>query len=283
MFIVVESGSTKADWMVIEDAQETVHSTKGFNPLYHSEQDILTELRNHRTLESIRLQVKDLYFYGAGCATPERNKIVYEGLKSFFVNAEIHVDSDLNASAFACYNNRPEIACILGTGSNSCLYDGKQVTQKMPSLGYILGDEASGSYFGKRLLADFLYGKLPEPMHRELEQQGLSKTNIIDRVYRQPNANVFIASLMPVLVRNKNLPYAQQLIRNGFQEFIDLHVKCYPNYSRYEVNFVGSLADLLQEELRDVCAQNAIEIGGVIRRPLEQLVRYHRELRGENA
>lgn len=280
MFIVVESGSTKADWMVINGAQEIVHSTKGFNPYFHTKQDILLELNAKIELDLIKEDVKEIFFYGAGCSTPELNEIIESGLKAFFVNAIIHVDHDLNACAYACYDDKPEIACILGTGSNSCYYDGEKAIEVVPALGYILGDEASGNYFGKKILADFLYGRLPDPMSRELEVAGINKSVIIEHIYKKPNANVYIASFMPTLIRHKDLEYSQKIIRDGFQNFIGTHVKCYANYQKCEVNFVGSLADLLQQELREVCSENDISIGCIIRRPLDRLVKYHKGLIG---
>lgn len=281
MFIVVESGSTKADWMVIDGAKETAYSTKGFNPYFHSERDILIELNEQIQLGLIKEDVEEVFFYGAGCSSHELNKIIEDGLSAFFVNAEIHVDHDLNACAYACYDEKPEIACILGTGSNSCYFDGVTAQEVLPALGYILGDEGSGNYFGKRLLADFLYGRLPQEMHKEMESDGTNKPTIIENIYKKPDANVYIASFMPVLIKHKDLDYSQKIIRDGFQVFIDTHVKCYSNYLECDVNFVGSLADLLQQELRGVCTENGISVGCIIRRPLDKLVRYHKSLQGD--
>ena len=280
MFIVVESGSTKADWMVIREKNETAYSTKGFNPYFHSKEDILIELSDHLELGLIKDDVTEIYFYGAGCSSPELNKIIERGLKAFFVNAEVSVGHDLEACAFSCYSGRNLISCIIGTGSNSCFYDGNEVSEAVPALGHILGDEASGSYFGKKLLADYLYKRLPSKIHEELKSKGLTKDVIIDNIYRKPDANVYIASFMPVLIRNKDLEYSQNIIREGFQVFIDTHVKCYSNYTDCEVSFVGSVADLLQNELRAVCTDNGITVGKIIRRPLVNLVAYHKNLNG---
>lgn len=278
MLIVVESGSTKADWMILHNGSETISNTKGFNPYFHSKSDILEALEANNVLCSVKDDVQQLHFYGAGCSSPELNAVIESGLAAFFRNARITVDHDLNASAFACYNGEPEIACILGTGSNSCFFDGVNVREEVPALGHLLGDEGSGNYFGKRLLADYLYKKLPQPMHDELAAMGLTKASIVERVYQMPDANVFIASLMPVLVNNKNLPYSQALIRKGFQEFIDVHVKCFPEHTQCEVNFVGSISDLLQDELKSVCQENGIRLGRIVRRPLQNLVNYHLKL-----
>ena len=278
MLVVVESGSTKADWMILRNGNETITNTQGFNPYFHSKTDILKALAANDVLNSIKDEVRQLYFYGAGCSSEELNQVIKGGLGAFFTNAEIGVDHDLNASAFACYNGEPEIACILGTGSNSCFFDGQNMREEVPALGHLLGDEGSGNYFGKRMLADFLYKKLPQPMHDAFADMGLTKASIVERVYQKPGANVFIASLMPVLINNKDLPYSQNLIRKGFQEFIDVHVKCFEEYKTCEVNFVGSISDLLQEELRAVCKDNGIRLGRIIRRPLQNLVNYHIKL-----
>lgn len=278
MLIVVESGSTKADWMVLRNGKETITNTQGFNPYFHSKTDILEALGANDVLNSIKDEVEQVFFYGAGCSSPELNQVIEGGLAPFFSNASISVDHDLNASAFACYNGEPEIACILGTGSNSCFFDGENVREEVPALGHLLGDEGSGNYFGKRLLADFLYNKLPQPMHDTFVDMGLTKASIVERVYQKPGANVFIASLMPVLIDNKDLPYSQNLIRKGFQEFIDIHVKCFEEHETCEVNFVGSISDLLQDELRAVCKDNNIRLGRIIRRPLQSLVSYHIKL-----
>jgi glucosamine kinase len=276
MFLVIESGSTKADWMLIEDGVETSYSTKGFNPYFHSQEDILIELNNHLDLGLIKDKVTDVFFYGAGCSSEKLNAIVENAFSLFFKNAKIYVDHDLAAAAFSCYLGKPQITCILGTGSNSCHFDGKVVSEVVPALSYILGDEGSGCHFGKAMLADFLYHRLPDAMNKELIAMGVDKTSINEHVYMKPNANVYIASFMPVLVRNKDLEYSQDLIRKNFQEFIDVHVKCFADFQNVDVNFIGSVACLLQDELRAVCQANGIKVGMIIRRPLDNLVSYHK-------
>ena len=201
MFIVVESGSTKADWMVIANENEQVFNTIGFNPYFHNEQDILKELNKSNDLHSIKEQVEELFFYGAGCSSPELNKIIENGLSAFFTNAVVHVNHDLDACAYACYSGSPAIACILGTGSNSC-------------------------YF--------------------------------------------------VLIKHKDLDYCQRMINEGLQVFIDTHIKCYPNYLDCDVSFVGSLAYLLRDELKAACEKNNVSLKLIIRRPLEMLVKHHK-------
>jgi len=277
MLVVVESGATKADWMLVDDGNEVLVETSGLNPNALSQIDIYSELKNHNSLLAIREQVERLFFYGAGCSGPMVNTIMERALTEFFPNAQISIDSDLMASVIACFDGKEEIACILGTGSNSCFYDGAIVREEVPSLGFILGDEGSGSYFGKQLLRDFFYKRLPQPLHDAFVAKGMDKELVMERVYRTPMPSAFVASLMRVLIEFKDLPYSQQLIREGFQSFIEIHVKCYKEYRDCEVNFVGSIAALLETELEEVCTENDVRIGRILRRPLGRLVEYHRE------
>lgn len=275
MLIVVESGSTKSDWMIVGEKGGETTSTIGINPYFHDEDIVEQELLKHNYLLSIANSVSEIFFYGAGCSIPDLNAKIERGLARIFSNAVISVDHDLNACAYATYRGRPEIACILGTGSNSCFYDGNEVQEEIPALDYVLGNEGGGTYFGRQLLADYLYKRLPEQLHNELEAMQLDKESIVDNVYIKPNANVYIASFMPIIVRNKDLPYCQELIREGFRKFINIHVKCYNNHKEVEVNFVGSVAHLLSEELSEVCSEEGIILGEIVRKPLENLVKFH--------
>ena len=279
MFLVVESGSTKADWKLIGAPVETTFSTKGFNPYFHKEEDVLRELNQHKELCHIKNEIAEVYFYGAGCSSAKLNMILEKSLSHFFSNAEVFISHDLTAAALACYTDEPIISCILGTGSNSCYYDGGMVSEEIPALSYILGDEGSGSHFGKTLLADFQYKRLPVPIEKELIDMGLTNAVINENVYMKPNANVYIASFMPIFIKHKELKYSQKLIRSNFQQFIDIHVKCYKDYQRVKVNFVGSIASLLENELRDICADNGIQIGLILRRPLDRLAEFHKSKR----
>jgi glucosamine kinase len=275
MLLVVESGSTKADWLLVENGNERLFVTIGFNPYFLSKEDILNELNKNEGLASIKDAEMSIFFYGAGCANTELNSKIETSLLRFFKHSTVQVNNDLKAAALACYNGTPAITCILGTGSNSCYFDGKKLTQASPSIGYILGDEGSGNYFGKRMLSDFLYKRLPKVMTEELTNEGLDKEVILNHVYLKPKANLYIASFMPILIRNKQLDYCQILIREGFRKFIDIHVKCYADFRDVEVNFVGSIAFHLKEELRAVCSEEEIVLGSVIQKPIQNLVRYH--------
>ncbi|MGB1647045.1 MAG: ATPase, partial [Crocinitomicaceae bacterium] len=168
----------------------------GFNPYFHSAEDISREISQHPDLILLADQIEHIYFYGAGCSSKKLNKIVENGLSTVFPSAKILVDHDLLACAYATYDGEPGISCILGTGSNSCFFDGKNLVEEVPALGYVLGDEGSGSYFGKYLLSSYLYKRLTEEINDAFEKKyNLSNATIVDKVYKECNANVYIASL----------------------------------------------------------------------------------------
>jgi len=277
MIFIVESGSTKSDWVLLDDKNnQTFYSTMGFNPYFHSAEFIETELRNNKEIIAISSEVTRIYFYGAGCSSPALNNVVFDGLKKVFPLAEILVDHDLLACAYATYSGSPAISCIIGTGSNSCYFDGEKVSEVIPALGYILGDEGSGSYFGKKLLAAYLYHQLTPELALDLEESfGVTKSNIIGRVYQEPNANVYIASFMPFIAKHADHPIFQQMVEAGLKHFMEVHVCCYANYKEVEVNFVGSIADVFRSALQRAADSLSIRIGHVIKSPVNGLVTYH--------
>jgi N-acetylglucosamine kinase-like BadF-type ATPase len=277
MYFIAESGSTKCDWMLVDGKNnQSFCSTMGFNPYFHSSDLIETELKKVEKIVAIASDIKGVYFYGAGCSSEELNETVKAGLEKVFVNAKIIVDHDLLACAYATYSGRPQISCIIGTGSNSCYFDGEQVSEVVPALGYILGDEGSGSFFGKQLIANFLYHRLPKEIEQDfIAEYNLSKDDLIEHVYMMPNANVFIASFMPFIAKHKDNPYFKDMVREGFKKFIDVHVTCYNNYKEVEVNFVGSISQIFEQELREAADFYNVTIGSLIRRPAEALVAYH--------
>jgi N-acetylglucosamine kinase-like BadF-type ATPase len=277
MYFVVESGSTKSDWVLIENKNsQSFYSTMGFNPYFHSSDLIEEELKKNIELAALSDRVEGIYFYGAGCSSPELNNIVKVGLGRVFKNAEIVVDHDLLACAYSTYTGRPVISCILGTGSNSCYFDGTNLSEEVPALGYILGDEGSGSFFGKQLLSSYLYKRLPAEMEKDFNQTyQYDKNDLIEFVYKRPNANVFIASFMPFIAKHKEDQFVKNMVVDGFKKFMEIHVCCFANYRDVEVNFVGSISDIFEAELREAAKEFNINIGRIIRRPVESLVEYH--------
>ena len=276
--LIADSGSTKCDWILVDETGQVFRkfSTMGFNPYFHDAQSISEELSSLPIVQELAASVTHIFFYGAGSSTKRMCGIVCEGLSRVFDCAEIVVDHDLEGAAFSTYNGEPAITCIIGTGSNSCFFDGETTTEVVPALAYILGDEASGSWFGKRLLTSHLYHKL-DPLVQEdfVNTYGFSKDDIVNRVYKEPNANVFLASFMTFIGRHQDVPQIISLLEEGFQAFVDAHIKCYENYKDVPVHFVGSVAYHFQPVLRHVCEREGIRVGQIIKRPIDGLSSYH--------
>lgn len=277
MLLVADSGSTKADWILINNGRiEKELYSMGFNPFFHSEDVIETELNNLPEFKSIAQSVKEIKFYGAGCSSAERNKIVQRGLQRVFPNADILVDHDVLASAVATCGDEPGISCIIGTGSNSCYYDGKKVEKNNFGLGYVLGDEASGSWLGKHLLTRYLYHTLPADLRVDFESMygEMTKDDIIDKVYRQPNANVWLASFAIFMSEHKEHPWVTEVVRDGMQRFAELYITCYAEYGKLTVHFIGSVAFHFRHIMDEVAAGKGFTTGKYIRQPIHGLAEY---------
>lgn len=277
MLLIADSGSTKCDWMLVDNnEQRTSFSTMGFNPFFHDKDLIVKELLES-DLKSFADKVKFVFFFGAGCSSRELKATVERALSEVFHNAHIYVDHDLVAAAFATYDGRAAISCILGTGSNSCFFDGDIVSEEVPALAYILGDEGSGSYFGKKLLQLYLYKKLPQHLDSAFKKRynNLSKNEIFENVYRKPHANVYLASFMRFVSDNKNDPFIRKIIFEGMQEFIKTHVMCFKYYNEVPVHFIGSVAFFCEDILREAANELGINVGNIIQRPIDGLVNYY--------
>jgi len=277
MIIVADSGSTKCDWRLVVD-EENIRgfSTIGFNPFFHDEDFIEQEILKETQLSQIASEVTAVYFYCAGGSNNSLRGIVERGLARIFVNAEMHIDHDLNAAAFSTWEGTPSIAGILGTGSNSCYYDGKNVREEVPALAYILGDEGSGSYYGKIILRKYLYNQLPEHIHNSLEEQyGLTKDNIFENVYMKPHANVYLASIMKMVSLYKDDPFIVDMITEGMNRYLREHICCFPEHKNVPVHIVGSIGYYFENVLRSEAQKLGIAIGTISKKPINGLVQFH--------
>lgn len=285
MLLIADSGSTKCDWLLLKDGEKVLEfSTMGFNPYFHDESIIAGAIRHKEEIMIYDKSVTEVRFYGAGCSSPSLNAIVARALAYVFTKASIHVGHDLDGAALATYDDTPHIACILGTGSNSCFFDGKKIHEEVPALAYILGDEGSGSYYGKQLLSHFLYNKLPGNLQGDFEQEyGLTKDDIMERVYMRPHANVFLASFMKFCSKHKEDTFIRNMVLNGMRHFLNAHVACFPNYKKVPVNFVGSVAWHFEDLLRDVASKMGIRINKVVKKPIYGLADYHMKHKSQEA
>ncbi|MAW84363.1 MAG: hypothetical protein CL832_08210 [Crocinitomicaceae bacterium] len=277
MILIAESGSTKTDWVLVNDQNEiTMFKSMGFNPFFHSSEFIAEKIKENVEFYHASKNVERLYFYGAGCSSNEMNQIVKSGLSLVYPNSLITVDHDLLACALSTYKGEPAISCILGTGSNSCYYDGQTLREEVPAIAYVLGDEGSGSYYGKKLLRDYLYNQLPSSIKEDFEYQfGSSKSEIFENVYMKPHANVYLASFMKFLNRHYHHKYVIDMIQNGMNEFIKIHVCCYPEHKSVKTHFIGSISKIFERELKSAAENNGVILGDIIQKPVDNLVNYH--------
>lgn len=278
MILIADSGSTKCDWAVVDKNGNLIKvlNTIGLNPYFYSSPEIEKEIQKNNELSELSEKIENVFFYGSGCANDKLKGIIKSGVKSVFSNAKIEVDHDMVAAAYATFTGEPCISCILGTGSNSCHFDGERVYEEVPSLAYIVGDEASGSYYGKILLREFFYKKLPLEIHEAFEEEfHLDKNEFLERVYRQPHANVYLAGFMNFIGRFKEHPHVQKWLVGGMREFLHYHVLCFPDAHEVPVHFIGSVAHHFSACLEVACMEEEVELGQIVQKPLENLVKYH--------
>ncbi len=277
MLIIVDSGSTKADWKIIDNHgnHELLH-TIGFNPFYISSEEIAAELRKEFVQQVPVEAAKAIYFYGAGCSSPIRCKVIETGLQKIFPNARIEVMHDLLAAARATCFHDPGVACIVGTGSNSCEYNGKKITDNVSNLGYLVGDEGSGSHLGKKLIQAYFYRELPEDLEMEFERTFPGgKKAILNQIYGDSPANVYLASFAKFLSNYKHHLFVQKLVFDCFAEFIDRHVRKYDNHLKHPVHFIGSVVYHFREVMQLVLKERGMEMGKIIQKPIDNLVKFH--------
>jgi len=279
MIIIVESGSTKADCILLDGQGHEIKrwSIMGFNPYFHSSATVEQVLGSHPEISGYAPGVEQVYFYGAGCSSEKLNEVIENGLSKVFRCAQIVVDHDLKAAAYATFDGVPHVACILGTGSNSCYFDGETVREEVPALAYVLGDEGSASFIGKRLVADYIYGRMPSELLEAFHTQyKTNKEEILHHVYHQPHANVYLASFSRFAGEHADSPYIQALVRDGFEKFLEVHVLCFPEAREgAPANFVGSVAKAFEGLLQECCEQMGITYGRTQAKPVNRLVEYH--------
>jgi glucosamine kinase len=277
MILVADSGSSKTDWLLAVPQQEPLQfKTGGLNPYFLTEKEMVKILQSQGAeLVAHTADITEIYFFGAGCSSPDRHEIVTNTLSQLFPKAYISVDSDLLGCAYATCGHEKGLCCVLGTGSNISFFDGEDIHSGKHGLGYALGDEGSGTWFGKALITDFLYGNMPADIHASFDQNyALNKEIVINHVYQQPEANSYLASFAKFLNGIRTTEYCQSLLTRGFQEFIDTNIKSYPQYHRYKSHFVGSIAFVFADELKALCAANEVQVGKIIKQPIFDLMQF---------
>lgn len=279
MILLADSGSTKTDWGLVENGKLVKRlRTSGMNPFQMSEEAITEEIKTHLVPELPGTVLDEVHFYGAGC-TKEKQPIVERALRAnLTINGECEVASDMLGAARGICGHKPGIACILGTGSNSCSYDGKNLVKNVSPLGFILGDEGSGAVLGKLLVGDVLKNQMPEAItKRFFEKYKLTSAEIIDRVYRQPKPNTFLASFVPFLEENIDEPKIYNLVKESFRSFLRRNVMQYDGWQTLPIGFNGSIAKIFKKPLLEALEEEGMHLGRIIQAPMEAMVEYHVE------
>ncbi|MBS9774032.1 MAG: N-acetylglucosamine kinase [Tenacibaculum sp.] len=277
MILIADGGSTKTDWIGLKDNEIVLKTqTVGLNPSVLSNEELVNIIINTEEFDSIKEHVSEIFFYGAGCGTPKSVTKIQNILQDFFVNANIKIAEDSLAAVYATTGDNPAIVCILGTGSNSCYFNGESIEEISPSLGYTIMDEASGNYFGKILLRDFYYKKMPKYISENFEVDfNLNPDFVKENLYLKPKPNMYLASFAKFMLEFKDEEYIKKIIKEGFDKFFEYRILPYNKPTETPIYFVGSIAFYFKDILESVAKKYNLTITNVIKRPINKLIDYH--------
>jgi N-acetylglucosamine kinase-like BadF-type ATPase len=279
MKLLVDSGSTKADWIAIDDNGKVLFTTQtlGLNPEVLDKEEIIARLEDKFDISHNKDKATHLFFYGAGCGTDRMKNFLTEVFEEYFTKASVNVHEDTYAAVYATTPKDEEaIVCILGTGSNCSYFDGKVLHQKVQSLGYIAMDDCSGNRFGRHLLRGYYFGKMPADLAKEFEEEyNVDPDYIKHNLYKEPNPNAYLATFAKFLIKHKNTEFCKKFIYAEMEDFVENYIKQFDACTKIPVHFVGSIAFYLKEELEEVLAKYNIKVGNVLRRPIDGLIAYH--------
>ena len=281
MILIVDSGSTKTDWIAIDNKGEILFETQtlGLNPQVLTNHILKERIVNNFELYKFRKEVSEIYFYGAGCGTEPPRILIKSVFKEIFKNCtEFSIKEDTYAAIYSTAKiNSKSIVCILGTGSNCTYFDGESIDQRVISLGYILMDDASGNYFGRQMLRDYYFNRIPEETAIKFNREfDLDAEKIKDNLYKQPNPNTYLATFAKFLIQNKDSDYGQSLIKRGFDLFIERQILQFENAKEVPIHFVGSISFYLKNELKRSLSNYGLQAGNIIRKPIDGLLEFHR-------
>lgn len=278
MTLITDGGSTKCDWVLLNPAGEVVFktTTPGLNPTIVNKEELYARIIKNESLKEVLLKVKRLDFYGAGCGTVSPRNILKLVLNTLFPFAKVKVSEDLVAAVFAV-TNEPGIVCILGTGSNSCYFDGKKIHAPIPALGFALMDEASGNYFGKRLIRAYYYNRMPADIASEFSTKyNLEADSIKMKLYTEPNPTAYLASFAQFIFSQEQInPYFYQLIKEGILDFIECRILSFENAYQVPVHFIGSIAHFSKDIIADCFKESNLILGNIVQRPIDGLIEHY--------
>ena len=282
MIFVVDSGSTKTDWIALDNSGEVLFSTQtlGLNPQVLPSAILTERIINNYELYQNRQKVSHVHFYGAGCGVDSPARRIEKVFKEIFTSSKFSILEDTYAAVYASTEpNTPAIVCIIGTGSNCTYFDGINIEQRITSLGYVLMDEASGNFFGKQLIRAFYFKTMPEDLAKKFEEEyDLSPDQIKENVYRKENPNTYLAKFAQFIVKNKEVLEMKSIIEDGLQRFITHQILQFENAKDVPIHFIGSIAHYLKDDIDIALKRNGLRLGNVVRRPIDGLVQYHQKL-----
>jgi len=280
MIIIADGGSTKTNWCLLNNENKKVYfNTEGYNPYFVTKDYIIESLKKNLPKDLDFSKITEVNFYGAGVHNEEKVNLIKEALQAVFTQSRVFVGHDLLAAARALLSDQPGFAAILGTGTNTCIYDGKTITHQIDSGAYILGDEGSGCYIGKKLLVDYLRGYMPESVRESFwNTYKLTPDEIEENVYTKPLANRFCASFSKFAYEEtSDRAYTRGIVKDSFEAFFKNLVSHYPNYQNYSFNCIGSVAYSFRDILEEVASEYGMKLGTLLRSPIDNLVQYHVE------
>ena len=279
MILIADGGSTKTNWSLInEHGRKILFNTEGYNPYFSKEEYIVDSLNSSLPDHLEKDKISEVYYYGAGCSTEENVNIVKRAMQRVYPNSKVFVGHDLLAACRALLGDDPGFVAILGTGTNTCIYGGQDITLNIDSLGYFLGDEGSGCFIGKRILSDYMKGFMPKELHKIFsETYGLTNEDILDHIYNNPLPNRFCAGFSKFIYDNNKEyeDYTYATVDYAFTAFFDNLVTHYPDYKTYKLNCIGSVGYSFRDILSVVSNRYEMGIGKIIRSPIDELVEYH--------
>ncbi|OAN64325.1 hypothetical protein A8B79_13365 [Balneola sp. EhC07] len=274
--LIADSGSTKTEWVLVNKESKEFFKSDGLNPYFRTHGQLSEAIKNGVKNSLKNTQVDEIFFYGSGSGNESRKAILQNAIRENFPESEIHIESDMLGAAIACFGKKEGVACIMGTGSNSCVYDGEKIVKSIPSLGFVFGDEGSGGYFGKRILNAYYYKTMPEDLRNALEETSdMSLESVLHKIYEEPQANRFVASFSKILGDYRDHPFIKNMVRKGFEAFADKQLGYFEESKEKEIGFVGSIASVYQEILEEVLSERGMDLSIVVRKPLDRLVDFH--------
>lgn len=274
--LIADGGGTKTEWRILGGLPNQSFYTAGISPYYLTSSEIQQLLLTEFPKKVLKLQIDEIYYYGTGCKTKAKAMLVQQALNKLFPKAKIHVTHDLMGAAVATCGKSKGIICILGTGSNSCVYNGKRVTSNSPGLGYVLGDEGSGAYLGKKVLQHFLYGIFDEELKQSfLKNYPTSTEEILHKVYKEPFPNRYLASFSQFLSQHRGHYMVENIIEDGLRDFFDQHLQLYPQKTKLTFHFVGGVAYHFKDKIAELCSDYGFTLGKIMKQPMKGITEYH--------